>query len=273
MAGSKITLIGLEKFLAPDSVFDELTLPEGIDKETLIGTIILRCQEFEVLYPDPEFMQSAVKVWGMKNYWTFKKWIDLINKKYDPLYNKDYYEEITDKHEGTANSTGNTRENTDSLRTNDLTHEEDYTRTDDLSHSEDYTRTDNLTDTNDTTITHSEKAYNDSNFVGTTQDVTDQDQGHSGTQRNAGTGTDSGTVRNAGSGSDTGTVLDEGHSNGEYSNKNSDRSQDTHSYHGFGNIGITSAQELFLREAEVARFNLYEQIADLFCQEFCLMVY
>lgn len=213
MAQSKITLIGLESFLEPNSVFDELTLPEGIDLETLKGTILLRCQEFELLYPDPEFMRSAVKIWGMKNYWTFNKWVELINKQYDPLYNKDYFEEYEDTHSGTS------------------------------SQSDDHTRTDNLKSETDGTVTHSEKAYNDADMVDISKDTTDGEVNHTGTQRDAGT------------------------LNGTYSNT------DNHTYHGYGNIGITSAQELFQREAEVARFNLYEQIADLFCQEFCIMVY
>ena len=249
MAQSKITLIGLEQFLDPNSVFDDLTLPDGIDKTTLIGTILLRCQEFELLYPDPEFMQSAVKIWGMKNYWTFNKWIELINKQYDPLYNKDYYEEWTDTHEGSGSSSGNTSQT------------DDHTRTDNLLHSEDYTRTDNLKSETDGTVTHAEKAFNDSDMVDTTADTTDGEVNHSGTQRNAG------------SGSDTGTVRDAGTTSGTYGNLNSDEYENKHEYHGFGNIGITSAQELFMRQAEVARFNLYEQIADLFCQEFCIMVY
>lgn len=213
MAQSKITLIGLESFLEPNSVFDELTLPEGIDLETLKGTILLRCQEFELLYPDPEFMRSAVKIWGMKNYWTFNKWIELINKHYDPLYNKDYYEEYEDIHSGES------------------------------SQSDDHTRTDNLKSETDGTVTHSEKAFNDTNMVDISKDTTDGEVNHTGTQRDAGS------------------------LNGTYSRT------DNHTYHGYGNIGITSAQELFQKEAEVARFNLYEQIADLFCQEFCIMVY
>ena len=237
MAQSKITLIGLESFLEPNSVFDELTLPEGIDLTTLKGTIFLRCQEFELLYPDPEFMRSAVKIWGMKNYWTFNKWVELINKQYDPLYNKDYYESWTDEHEGeyskegSGSSSGNT------------------------SDSSDFTRTDNLQTTSNGTETHSEKAYNDANYVGTTQD-----EAHNGV-------------------ANTGTVRDAGTSTGTYGNRNSsdesgdDNYTNTHEYHGYGNIGITSAQELFQRQSEVARFNLYEQIADLFCQEFCIMVY
>ena len=213
MAQSKITLIGLESFLEPNSVFDELTLPEGIDLETLKGTIFLRCQEFELLYPDPEFMRSAVKIWGMKNYWTFNKWVELINKQYDPLYNKDYYEEYEDTHSGES------------------------------SQSDDHTRTDNLKSETDGTVTHAEKAFNDTNMIDISKDTTDGEVNHTGTQRDAGS------------------------LNGTYSRT------DNHTYHGYGNIGITSAQELFQRQAEVARFNLYEQIADLFCQEFCIMVY
>ena len=227
MAQSKITLIGMEQYLNPDhSVFEQLDLPEGINIETLKGVILMRCQEFELLYPNPDFMIAAVKIWGMKNYWTFDKWIKLLSKDYDPLYNKDYYEEISDDHQGAASGSGSS------------------------SNSSDYTRTDDLTTTNDETLTHSEKAYNSgSSFVETSKDVTDQDA------------TQTGTVRNAGSGSDS------------YSNSSNDSYVNTHTYHGYGNIGITSAQELFMKEVDVAKFNLYQQIADLFCQEFCIMVY
>lgn len=225
MAQSKITLIGLESFLEPNSVFDELTLPTGIDLETLKGTIFLRCQEFELLYPDPEFMRSAVKIWGMKNYWTFNKWIELINKQYDPLYNKDYFEEYEDTHSGNESGSGTS------------------------SQTDDHTRTDNLKSETDGTVTHSEKAFNDTNMQDISNDTTDGEVKHTGTQRDAGS------------------------LSGTYSDSKNDSYVNNHTYHGYGNIGITSAQELFQRQAEVARFNLYEQIADLFCQEFCIMVY
>lgn len=215
MPQSKITLIGMESYLQPDnSLFEGLTLPEGIDKETLIGVITLRCQEFELLYQDPDFMTAAITLWGKKNYWTFDKWIKLINKQYDPLYNKDYYEESSDTHSGSAHSSGN------SQTTNDL-----------------------QTNTN-ATNTHSEKAYNSgSTFVPTTKDETT-----------------SGTA-------DTGTV------SGTFGNDTEDSYTKGHQYHGYGNIGITSAQALFQKEIDVARFNLMNQIADLFCQEFCIMIY
>lgn len=226
MAQSKITLIGMERFLNPEhSVFESMQLPEGIDRETLIGTIILRCNEFELLYSDPEFMTEAVNIWSRKHYWTFDRWIKVINKEYEPLYNKDYYEEITDQHageyskEGSGSNSGNTKQ------------------------------TNNLKTENDTTSTHSEKAYNDSSFVATTEDVID------------------GEIK------DTGTIQNQYGNNMNSDESGDDSYIDTHNYHGFGNIGITSAQELLQREIDVARFSVYEHIADLFCQEFCIMVY
>ena len=207
MAQSKVTLIGLESFLNPEhSVFENADFPEGINKETLMGAIFLRCQEFELLYSDPDFMIAAVNIWARKHYWTFDKWVKLLSKEYDPLYNKDYYEDIHDTHEGAASGTNSS---TDSY-------------------------------TNSRTDKHSEKAYNTGS--GYNEIVKDESSGSNG-------GTTSGTFGN----------------NDSYVNG--------HTYHGYGNIGITSAQELFLKEADVARFNLYEQIADLFCNEFCIMVF
>lgn len=250
MAQAKITLIGLENYLNPDhSVFENMTLPEGINKDILVGTILLRCQEFELLYTDPDFMIAAVNIWSRKNYWTFDKWVKLINESYDPLFNKDYFEEWTDIHSGdyskagNANSSGRAASNTNSSNTTDMK------------------RTDNIASTNDVTLTHSEKAYNDSSFVDTTKDVTDQDQ------------TQTGTVNNEG------TVKDENVATSDYSNKNdnkesgNDKYTNKHTYHGYGNIGITSAQELFMKQVDVAAWNMYEHIADLFANEFCIMVY
>lgn len=234
MAQSKITLIGLENYLNPEkSVFDNMVLPYGIDKDVLIGSIVLRCQEFELLYSDPEFMIDAVNIWSRKNYWTFDKWVKALNIQYDPLYNYDRTEEYTDTHTGDFNTSGNSSGNN--------------TRIDDL------TMTNNLTDTNDVTLTHSEKAFNDSNFVDSQKDVTDQDETHTGTVKNTGSVGDNYSNTEGSSGIDN------------YTN--------THKARLFGNIGVTTSQQMLQSEFDIARWNMYEHIADLFCQEFCIMVY
>lgn len=40
-----------------------------------------------------------------------------------------------------------------------------------------------------------------------------------------------------------------------------------------GNIGITSSQKMLSEEVQIAKFNLYNKIADLFINEFCIRVY
>lgn len=230
MAQAKITLIGIENYLNPErSVFDSMVLPDGIDKNVLIGSIILRCQEFELLYSDPDFLIPAVNVWSLKNYRTFEKWVKALDVEYDPLYNYDRTEEYTDTHTGSSNRTGSF--NSTGSGSNTLTN--------------------NLTDTNADTLTHSEKAYNDTNFVGTTQDQSN------------GSITRTGTASNALSNSNQGSDSDQ--SNDSYTN--------VHKARLFGNIGVTTSQQMLQSELDIARWNLYEHIADLFCNEFCIMVY
>lgn len=238
MAQSKITLIGMEKYLNPDhSVFEKMQLPEGIDRDTLIGSIILRCNEFELLYSDPDFMIAAVDVWSRKNYWTFDKWVKAINIEYDPLYNYDRTEKTTDTHKGDYEKKVKDKNSGSDTRTNDLT------------------MTNDLKTENDTTVTHNEKAYNDSSFVPTTEDVTDGEIKDTGTVKNTGTMTDA-----------YGRILDSNESG-------KDKYKDIHESRMYGNIGVTTSQQMLQSELDIARWNMYEHIADLFCSEFCIMVY
>ena len=226
MAQAKITLIGIENYLNPDrSVFDKMEMPEGVDRDVLIGAILMRCQEFELLYSDPDFLIDAVNIWSRKNYMTFEKWVKALNIKYDPLYNYDRTEEYTDTHSGNYNKQGSGNSSGNTSTTNDL-------------HS-----------TNDVTNTHSEKAFNDTTLVNNQTDVTDQDT------------------------SDTGSVT------GNYSNYNSDSENGTDGYTNihkarlYGNIGVTTSQQMLQSELDIAAWNMYEHIADLFASEFCIMVY
>lgn len=107
MSIAKITLTGQETYLSRTdrSLFDYMSLPVGIDKETLIDNILMECGEFEVLYSDPEFMRSSIGVWSTKHYRTFEKWITALNIEYNPLENYDRFEDYTDKR--TENTTEN----------------------------------------------------------------------------------------------------------------------------------------------------------------------
>ena len=41
----------------------------------------------------------------------------------------------------------------------------------------------------------------------------------------------------------------------------------------YGNIGVTTTQQMLEQELKIAKWNIYENITDLFLNEFCIMVY
>lgn len=65
----------------------------------------------------------------------------------------------------------------------------------------------------------------------------------------------------------TGTIKDEG------SGSLIANGKDIHTGRIHGNIGVTTSQQMLQSELDIARFNLIQQITDLFLTEFTLMVY
>lgn len=110
MSLAKMTLIGFyNAYEDSDPIFEDLTLPSGIDKELFINSLLLDAGEFEVLYADPDFFKNAITVWGQKWYHTFEKWCEAISADYDPISNYDRKEEWTTKTDSgsTSESTAN----------------------------------------------------------------------------------------------------------------------------------------------------------------------
>lgn len=120
MSSSTMTLIGLYNY-DPD-LFEYLTFPEGIDKSTFIDNLLLRADEFEVLYPDPEFLKFSIGAWSRKWQATFTRWVEALAIEYAPLENYDRHEDWTDKGNShgsnSGESSGETGGRTNSTSTN-----------------------------------------------------------------------------------------------------------------------------------------------------------
>lgn len=156
----RITLISLMNYQAtedePYKLFDKLTVPENtLDRETLIDTILLRGGEYEVLYPNPDFLAEMMGRWSKKYENTIKRWFDAFHKEYDPIDNYNRYEEWSETREG------ETDEGTEGSST--VEYDGDNTRTDDL------TDTQKVSAYNSSTYKDSEQGTN----TGTVHDVTD----------------------------------------------------------------------------------------------------
>lgn len=128
----KMTMNLLSLYNYDESLFDNLVLPEGIDKDTLVNNLLLDTVSQEVLYADPDIMKQAIGMWSKKELPVWQRLKDTLDIRgtYNPIYNYDRNEEITNDH--TSNTTEsenhNTNKGTDttkvsqgSFNSNDLT--------------------------------------------------------------------------------------------------------------------------------------------------------
>lgn len=78
------------------TILNGMTIPEGLDLDTLKNNIILECAELEVLYSAPSFFKWAVNAWSLKEAPTWEKMYNALQVEYNPLENYDRSEEWTE---------------------------------------------------------------------------------------------------------------------------------------------------------------------------------
>lgn len=80
-----------------NTLFDNLVLPDKIDKQTLIDNILMETAELEVLYPNPDTLKYLIGKWSASQLTKWDTWVKvLMADDYDPFKNTDRTEEITD---------------------------------------------------------------------------------------------------------------------------------------------------------------------------------
>lgn len=102
MAIGKVTIQSAQAWAVAigQDLFQELTLPDAVDRDTAIDAIFIRCAEFPLIYTNPEFLLEAIGVWSRKKARTFERWSLALSEDYDPLHNYDRREEWDDKTKG-----------------------------------------------------------------------------------------------------------------------------------------------------------------------------
>ena len=239
MSDSKITMLGMYKWKSYEGVdlFEHLNLPDGIDKDTVVANILQTSSEFEVMYSDPEYIHDSIMFWSRKWFWTFDKWIKAINIKYDPLFNYDRTEEWTDNNTHSDDDTINSKRNT----SGDVSAENE---SDQVTHNE------GLIDT------EVKKSAFDSSSYSPYEETTTASS-------------DDGTNKINDSSSSHSTSVDDY----DETKKNAGQFENIHKGRMYGNIGVTTSQQMLQSELDIAMFNLYDRIADIFIQEYCIPVY
>ena len=251
MSSAKITTVGFYQYMNAynNDLFGLLNLPPGIDKDTLINNILLRGGEFEVVYPDPYFYKSAIGLWSNKHYRTFEKWINALNIDYNPLENYDRMEDWTDENirlnTGTVQDDNTINNNTINSGTQSI----NANGHDSFSGSGSNTSIDTVSAYDSNSFENDKKndvsTSNETNSNTTTENIRTDNLNESKTGLSHNTRTDN---------------LKESYTSTRHSRLH-------------GNIGVTTSQQMLQSELDIAKWNIYEQITDLFLSEFCIMVY
>lgn len=263
MSSANLTMIGMYNY--DGTLFDGLTFPAGINKDTAIDEILLKCGEFEVVYSDITFMKSAIEHWGKKNYRTFDKWVQALAIEFDPLYNYDRFEEYTDA-KVTAGSSRNsvTNETTGASVSSAGSKSETEGKKSDQSMSQTSTGTDGSSGTQRDVSAYDSATYEPrEKETGTSSSTADGNGIAMSTGKESGESKDltNSTNMTSGKGSQVGSETTSG------------TEQTKHTAHLYGNIGVTTSTQMLEDFLRVERFNIYEQLADMFVLEFVIPVY
>lgn len=99
-----VSILGLYNF--SEDIFSELLLPDGIDKNILVPSILAECSDFNLLYPNYDFMRFMIGIWSANEFDIWEAMQESTQLEYNPIENYDRYESITREVE----STGTTQE-------------------------------------------------------------------------------------------------------------------------------------------------------------------
>ena len=88
-----LTIMGMYNY--DSTIFDSLTLPEGLNKTTAIDEIVMECAELECLYPSVPFFKRAVGIWSATMQSSFARVWSAVNLEYNPIENYDRQENET----------------------------------------------------------------------------------------------------------------------------------------------------------------------------------
>lgn len=87
MSKGNLSILGF--YLYDSSIFQGFQVPEGMDRNTAIDSIILNNAELELVYPDFDFMKQAITLWSNMNQSIWEKLYKTTVLKYNPIWNKD----------------------------------------------------------------------------------------------------------------------------------------------------------------------------------------
>ena len=82
---SSVSIYGI--YTKDPSIFEDMHLPEVVEKNDLITNICLECGELELIYPDARVMKIAIKSWSQAMIRSWEMEAEVLFEEYDPFVN------------------------------------------------------------------------------------------------------------------------------------------------------------------------------------------
>ena len=232
MAEMMMSVDGL--YTMDEDLFVGLQVPEGMDKQTVVNSILLECMELEVLYPRPATMKNMIGIWAAKELPTWQRVYAAEQAEYNPIENYDRHQTDTraETHSGNDVTAGSTQASSNGQN------------------GKTTTASGNLSDT----TTHKFAAFNAGDLLDQSQDIQAAQSSNSQTEQAA----DQQSMQESKT-----TTLTHGEQIGE-----------TFTSYIHGNIGVTTSQQMLESELELApKINTINYIVNSFKMRFCILVY
>ena len=77
---AKLSALGLYRW--NPHLFDDMVLPEGLEKEEVIHAILEETAELEILYSDPDYLQESIGHWSAARLQSWEKMQAAITAEY-----------------------------------------------------------------------------------------------------------------------------------------------------------------------------------------------
>ena len=90
--GRMATLSPLGLYRWDETIFDLMTIPSALNKQTLIDNLLTETAELEVLYPNPVVFKNLVGVWSAKQIDIWNRLYATTQYEYNPIENYNRYE-------------------------------------------------------------------------------------------------------------------------------------------------------------------------------------
>lgn len=249
------------------SLFDNLVVPEGMNKSDFVDRLLMEQGEAEVILTNPATMKAGIGFWSRTRLPMWQKLFDMQTYEYNPIWNVDgetWHEGESESH-GTASGS-----NTESR-----TYTRDRDQVDTLSNTHTDTRTPNLTETTapagDEITTNLISADNSENWSNDTKSIKSFDQ-RLDTKQNTGTETTNGSYTDQDTLAED--ISDAENKTGSSTGKDDRTGAESWHEKRQGNIGVTMTQQLLKAERELWEENDVQLfMINEFKREFTIMVY